>query len=426
MNVLIFGGTGLLGSAAAQIFIDRGHHVKTIALPPLPEGAPIPKEMEIEFGNFLELSDEQLEAAMTGMDAFVYAAGVDERVEFPAPVYDAYKKYNIDPVDRCLAMAKKCGVKRCVVLGSYFSWLAKTHPEMDLCAKHPYIRSRIDQEKVAAKYADENMGVGVLELPYIFGTQPGRRPVWVILIEQLQRFEKLPFTMYPAGGTAMLTVRQVGECIVGAAEQVQGFRAYGISCYNMHWREFLKIVYRAMDGIQDRKIVDVPKWTFQAFGLHMRKEYAKRNVQSGIDPVGLADIMGMDLFIPTDDTKELGCTPDDIEAAIFDSIALSKASFEGKAKLLEMKGEESYIMKICAPEYSGALFYAFNEIKRQPFGCRFFYNDILDMVFQVRQNQRIDLAVIVFTHGVILTVKPVVCPLNAIQGSGLVGLNCLF
>lgn len=56
------------------------------------------------------------------------------------------------------------------------------------------------------------------------------------------------------------------------------------------------------------------------------------------------------------------------------------------------------------------MFYAFNEIKRQPFGCRFFYNDILDMVFQVRQNQRIDLAVIVFTHGVIFSVKPVVCP----------------
>ena len=44
MNVLIFGGTGLLGSAAAQIFIDRGHKVKTIALPPLPEGAPIPRK----------------------------------------------------------------------------------------------------------------------------------------------------------------------------------------------------------------------------------------------------------------------------------------------------------------------------------------------------------------------------------------------
>ena len=59
----------------------------------------------------------------------------------------------------------------------------------------------------------------------------------------------------------------------------------------------------------------------------------------GIDPVGLADIMGMELFIPTDDTKELGCTPDDIEATIFDSIKLSKDAYEGKAKLLGMKGE---------------------------------------------------------------------------------------
>ncbi|MCD7797534.1 MAG: hypothetical protein LUG95_08075 [Clostridiales bacterium] len=70
---------------------------------------------------------------------------------------------------------------------------------MQLCEKHPYIKSRIDQEEVAFKYADDDMGVAVLELPYIFGTQPGRRPVWVILIKQLQRFEKMPLTMYPKG-----------------------------------------------------------------------------------------------------------------------------------------------------------------------------------------------------------------------------------
>ena len=210
---------------------------------------------------------------------------------------------------------------------------------MDLCAKHPYIRSRIEQEKVAEKYADDDMSVAVLELPYIFGTQPGRRPVWTILIEQLERFEKMPFTMYPAGGTAMLTVRQVAESIVGATEKLEkGFRAYGISCYNLTWRQFLKIVYRAM-GVQDRKICDVPKWTFKAFGLHMRKDYANRNVDPGIDPVGLADIMGMNLFIPTDDCKELGCTPDDIEAAIFDSIKISVDVVKHGAKLLGMKGE---------------------------------------------------------------------------------------
>ena len=339
MKVFMIGGTGLLGCEAARIFIERGHEVTSVALPPLPEGAPIPKEMKLEFCNIYEKSDDEIRDLLRGHDCFVFAAGIDERGEFPAPVYDAYYKYNIQPLERILPLCKEVGVKKAVILGSYFAYLAKERPVMKLTEKHPYIRSRIDQENVAFSFADENFDVSVLELPYIFGTQPGRKPVWVILIEQLQRFEKMPVTMYPAGGTAMLTVRQVAEAIVGAAEQVKGARAYGISCYNLTWREFLKIVYRAMNTDPDRKIVDCPKWAFQAFGLIMRKDYAKRGIESGIDPVGLAEIMAMNLFIPTDDCKELGCTPDDIEAAIFDSIKLSKASFEGTAKLLEMKGE---------------------------------------------------------------------------------------
>ena len=58
MKVFMIGGTGLLGSAAAAEFIKRGHSVKSVALPPLPKGAPIPEEMELVFGNYLELSDE--------------------------------------------------------------------------------------------------------------------------------------------------------------------------------------------------------------------------------------------------------------------------------------------------------------------------------------------------------------------------------
>lgn len=338
MKVFLIGGTGLLGSAAATEFIKKGHEVLTVTLPPLPEGAPIPKEMKIEFGNYLEMSDDEIRGYMNGADAFVFAAGVDERVEFPPPVYEAYKKYNIDPTERLLRLAKECGVKKCVILGSYFAWLAKARPDMNLCDKHPYIRSRVAQEEVAFSFADDKMGVAVLELPYIFGTQPGRRPVWTILVEQLEMMKKMPCTFYPAGGTAMLTVRQVAQAIVGAAEQVQGARAYGISCYNFTWRKFLKIVYRAM-GVEDRKICDVPKIMFRAFGLKMRKEYQDKNVEGGIDPVGLADIMGMNLFIPLDHCKELGCTPDNIEKAIFDSIKLSLEAFKGTADLLGMKGE---------------------------------------------------------------------------------------
>ena len=84
---------------------------------------------------------------------------------------------------------------------------------MELTKKHHYIRSRIEQEEVALSFAkDGEMDVAVLELPYIFGTQPGRKPVWVILIEQLTNMGKT--TMYPKGGTAMVTVRQFKKLLL--------------------------------------------------------------------------------------------------------------------------------------------------------------------------------------------------------------------
>ena len=339
MKVFMIGGTGLLGCEAARIFIERGHQVKSVALPPLPEGAPIPEEMEIELCNIYEKTDEEIKAIMAGCDCFVFAAGIDERVEFPAPVYDAYYKYNIAPLKRILPLCKEIGMKNAVILGSYFAYLAKERPDMELTKLHPYIKSRIDQEEVAFSFADENFDVSVLELPYIFGTQPGRKPVWVILIEQIKVMDKLPFTMYPGGGTAMLTVRQVGEVIVGAAEKSKGAKAWPISMYNMTWKEFLKIVYAARGMGENRKIISVAPWMMRMGLGGVKKEYAAKGIESGIDVDGLADIMALNLFIDRKYSEELGATEDDIKAAITDSIKVSQASYDGTVKLLEMKGE---------------------------------------------------------------------------------------
>ncbi len=339
MKVFMIGGTGLLGCEAARIFIERGHQVKSVALPPLPEGAPIPEEMELEFCNIYEKSDEEIKAIMAGCDCFVFAAGIDERVEFPAPVYDAYYKYNIAPLKRILPICKEIGMKNAVILGSYFAYAAKEWPEMELTKKHPYIKSRIDQEEVAFSFADENFDVAVLELPYIFGTQPGRKPVWVILIEQIKMMDKLPMTMYPGGGTAMLTVRQVGEVIVGAAEKSKGAKAWPISMYNQTWKEFLKIVYAARGMGDNRKILSIPAWMMRMGLGKVKKEYAEKGIESGIDVDGLADIMARNLFIDRKYSLELGATEDDIKAAITDSIKVSQAVYDGTAKLLEMTGE---------------------------------------------------------------------------------------
>lgn len=336
MKIFMIGGTGLLGSAAARKFIDDGNEIKSMALLPLPEGAPIPTEMELIPANYLDKTDDELKEMMTGCDTFVFAAGVDERVEFPAPVYEAYRKYNIEPVRRFLGLCKEVGIKHAVILGSYFAYFAKTFPDMELTKLHPYIRSRIDQEEVALSYADKDLDVAILELPYIFGTQPGRKPVWVILIEQLSNMGKN--TMYPRGGTTMVTVRQVAQAICGAAYNNKGGNAYPIGYYNLTWDEFLAIVHKAM-GCPDRKIIHIARWMFRMYGVHMRKVYKDKGVEGGIDPYYLADIMCMNTFIDKKWAVSLGVTDDDIEAAIYDSVKLSVEAFKGKQQLLEMKSE---------------------------------------------------------------------------------------
>ncbi|MCM1285352.1 MAG: NAD(P)-dependent oxidoreductase [Acetobacter sp.] len=339
MNIFMIGGTGLLGCEAAHQLIKMGHKVTSVALPPLPEGAPIPEEMEIIFGDINKRSDDEILELLKGNDVFIFAAGVDERVEFPAPVLDYYKKFNIAPLERMFPLCKKAGIKRAVVLGSYFSYLAKIKPEMQCAQKNKYIKSRLMQEDVCEAAADENFSTCVLELPYIFGTQPGRKPVWTILIEQIAFMDKWPFTMYPKGGTAMLTCRQVGQVIAGAAvKDAKGFEAIPIGMYNMKWDKFLGIVYDAR-GMSGRKIVGCAPWMMKMGMGKIVKEYAEKGIDSGIDPLHLPYIMDYDLFINSTYAKELGATEDDIEYAIHDSIKVSVAAYNGTAKLLEMKGE---------------------------------------------------------------------------------------
>ena len=341
MKICMIGGTGLLGCEAAIQMIAKGHQVSTLALPPLPEGAPIPEEMEVIFQDINKWTDADIENWLTGADAFVFAAGVDERVEFPAPAEDHYYKYNIAPLKRILPLCKKVGVKHATVLGSYFAYLAKMHPERtDLIKAGPYIRSRLAQEKYCEEMCDDTFSADVLELPYIFGVQPGRKPVWVILIEQTKMMDNWPFTMYPAGGTAMLTARQVGEVICGSAtREAKGFQAFPISMYNMKWRPFMQIVYNARGMGANRKIIYVPPIAMKFGVIKMAKYYKDHGLEPGITAFKIADIMDLDLFIDDYYAKMLGATEDDIEAAIFDSIKLSVEAYEGKANLVEMKCE---------------------------------------------------------------------------------------
>lgn len=337
MKIFMIGGTGLLGSETAKELIDRGHEVTSIALPPLPEGAVLPEQMKVEFGNYLEMSDEEIKGYFQDCDGFVFAAGVDERVEGPAPIYEMFKKYNIDPVKRLLRLAKECGVKHAVILGSYFAYFNKLWPEKELAKWHPYIRSRRDQEDVAMSFADDNFDVAVLELPYIFGTQPGRKPVWVFLVEMIRNMKSA--TMYPKGGSTMVTVRQVGQAAAGAVEKNKGGHCYPIGYYNMTWKAMLRIVHKYL-GCPNKKIVTIPKWMYTLGSRKLMREQREKNIEGGINMVKFADMQCAELFIDkARGCDALGVQPDDIDAAIGDSIKLCVEVLDHKVSTVDMKGE---------------------------------------------------------------------------------------
>lgn len=89
----------------------------------------------------------------------------------------------------------------------------------------------------ALSFADDDFSVGVLELPYIFGTQPGRKPVWVFLVEQVRQMKGA--TLYPRGGTTMVTVRQVAGFQPGSRP---GTGPESLRC----------VVHRQLDDLKDR------------------------------------------------------------------------------------------------------------------------------------------------------------------------------
>ena len=349
MRIYMIGGTGLLGLETAKTLIKRGHTIVADALPPLPVGAEIPPEMELHLRDANERTDDELREVMKGCDCFIFAAGIDERVECPHPVYDAYEKYNIKPLARILPIAKEMGVKKAVVCGSYFCMLPKDEYGFSkklpagLLERNPYIRARMKQEETVAAFCDDDFSAAVLELPYIFGTQPGRQPVWTILIEQIAAMDKLKFTMYPRGGTAMVTVRQVGEALAGAAEKLgeefKGFHAWPIGMENLNWKQFLKIVYEARGMGNNRKVIGIPSFVMKMGMGKTIKEYKEKGIESGLDPKYLPSVMNLNLFIEDKYAKALGVQEDDIKAAIFDSIKVSVACHNGEAKLLGMKGE---------------------------------------------------------------------------------------
>ena len=171
-RVFVIGGTGFLGYHIIQEFLSAGWEVTAIGLPSVHPPRLFPESVKMIYQDLDQASDEELLSMMRGHTALVFAAGRDDRYTPNKPAYPMFHQANVSALARILHLAKDAGIKRAVVLGSYFAHFHRLWPELKLAERHPYIRSRIEQETVA--FSIPGLEVMVLELPYIFGSLPIR------------------------------------------------------------------------------------------------------------------------------------------------------------------------------------------------------------------------------------------------------------
>lgn len=319
-NVFILGGTGLLGYHTVKELLKREYKVSTVSLPPMPAADLLPAEVDCHLGNINEMSDEQVLKLLNGKDMFIYAAGQDERVVPEAPAVKFFYEANVLPTQRMARLARIAGIKRFVLYGSYFAHFAEQWVDLDLKSQ-AYPRTRLLQEEVAILEGEGKMDVMTLRLPYIFGTMPGRTPLWTMFLPQIQGKDFVPVL---GGGTAMVTVQQVAEATIGALEYGTHGEKYAISDTNMKHQEFFQLITTIL-GQKDTVIQVVTLEQMKPALAQHDEQVASAGKEHGIHLAMTADIQDRDAYIdPIDTMPILKYNKADVRAAIVETIELCK------------------------------------------------------------------------------------------------------
>lgn len=317
-KAFILGGTGFLGYYTAKELVARGYNVEEISLPPTPADDLFPVEVKSHLGDIQTYTDEQILKLLDGVYAFIYAAGADERTCPDAPATTFFYRANVLPVQRIARLARQAGVKKFVLFNSYFSHFAEQWTELNLRREQAYPRTRLLQEEVAMLEGGRDMDVMSLRLPYIFGTMPGRTPLWTMFVEQVRGKD----TVYvPQGGTAMVTAKQVAEAAAGAVEYGQHEGRYAICDTNMKYIEFYQYMVEALGQTETTKLIPAPIEAFKpAFAEHDELT-RKAGKEHGIHLAVTAEIQGRDAFLDPNDTMPiLRINKDDVIASIKETL----------------------------------------------------------------------------------------------------------
>lgn len=316
MKIVLIGGTGFLGWFTTVELLARGHRVLAIGLQQ-PAPGTMPDGVETVAMDIDVASHDELCELLDGADVLIHAAGADGRTMFDAPAIAGFRRANVEPMRRLLPAMKERGVRRLVILGSYYTALDRLFPDLGICERNAYPRSRREQADLAFALAGDDLSVGVLELPYIFGAAPGRGTLWGFYIDAIRAH---PDTMPVApGGSACVTAAQVARAAAGACERLEGHRHHPIGGENLRYASIYRLFADAL-GLSPR-LVPTAQDEALASARQQQRRLAEAGKETGYDPVDIARWQAQPLYLdPQPAMEALGYGPDDLAAAVRDTV----------------------------------------------------------------------------------------------------------
>ena len=250
MNILVVGGTGLIGGHAALHLASLGHRVTLAARKPAQAGSAL---ATLPFLALDYINGPVSAQALDGFDALVFAAGNDIR-HLPPGTDEAahWQRANVEAVPAFFAQARNTGIPRAILIGSFYPQAAP-----HLVEKSSYVRGRKLSDEGARALATKDFHVCSLNAPFVAGTVPG------LVVPGLQahanyalgRIPQIPPFAMP-GGVNFISTQSLSEAVAGALAHGENGKAYLVGDENLTFQDYFGTYFEAAGRTEPLPVLD--------------------------------------------------------------------------------------------------------------------------------------------------------------------------
>lgn len=311
-KVLVIGGLGFVGYHIVNELQSRNYIVSI--------GSRSSKEDEYSKAPIVHIdlkgmSDAELKSVLADFNHVIFAGGADDRTIPKGNAEEFFYNENVVPCVRLIKTCNKTGIKKMIILGSYFSHFNREKPEWKMAERHVYVKSRKLQQEETEAISDGSTAVITLELPYIFGATPGRVPLWKPLVKYVK---SMPVLFYTSGGTNMVSVESVAQAVNGAIENAVHKDRWIVGGENVSWKEMLGMFSKSLG--KKRIIITVPTFLVRFFSFLVSLFFKVSGKQTGLNLYHFISTQTSKTYLNTEDSMNvLKYSKSDIQKAIDDT-----------------------------------------------------------------------------------------------------------